>query len=89
MAATNGTDAICFAGGIGENGPTIRKKILADMEWFGIELDDARNSKAIRGREMLISSDKSRVPVYVIPTNEELILARDTVRAVKSLPFPS
>jgi acetate kinase len=38
---------------------------------------------------MLISSDKSRVPVYVIPTNEELILARDTVRAVKSLPFPS
>jgi acetate kinase len=89
MAALNGTDAICFAGGIGENGPMIRKKILGDLEWLGIEIDDTRNAKAIRGREMLISSDKSRVPVYVIPTNEELILARDTVRAVKSLPFPS
>ncbi len=88
LAAMNGTDAICFAGGIGENGPSIRKRILADMEWLGIEIDDALNTKAIRGREMLISSDKSRVPVYVIPTNEELILARDTVRAVKSLPFP-
>jgi acetate kinase len=88
MAALNGTDAICFAGGIGENAPSLRKKMLADMEWFGIEIDDARNAKAVRGKEMLISTDKSRVPVYVIPTNEELILARDTVRAVKSLPFP-
>jgi acetate kinase len=89
IAAMNGTEAICFAGGIGENGPGIRKKILADLDWLGIEIDDARNAKAIRGREMLVSSDKSRVPVYVIPTNEELILARDTVRAVKSLPFPA
>jgi len=88
IATMNGTDAICFAGGIGENGVSIRKKILADMEWLGIEIDDARNAQAVRGREMLISSDTSRVPVYVIPTNEELILARDTVRAVKSLPFP-
>jgi acetate kinase len=84
----NGTDAICFAGGIGENAPVLRKKMLADMEWLGIQVDDARNAMAVRGKEMLISSDKSRVPVYVIPTNEELILARDTVRAVKSLPFP-
>jgi acetate kinase len=88
MAAMNGTDAICFAGGIGENGPGIRKRILADLDFLGVEIDDARNAVAVRGKEMLISSDKSRVPVYVIPTNEELILARDTVRAVKSLPFP-
>jgi acetate kinase len=88
MAAMDGTDAICFAGGIGENAPALRKKMLADMDWFGIEIDDARNAMAVRGREMLISTEKSRVPVYVIPTNEELILARDTVRAVKSLPFP-
>jgi acetate kinase len=88
MAAMNGTEAICFAGGIGENAPGLRKKMLSDMDWLGIEIDDARNAKAVRGKEMLISSDKSRVPVYVIPTNEELILARDTVRAVKSLPFP-
>lgn len=88
MAAMNGTDAICFAGGIGENGVGIRKGILSNLEWMGVELDDVRNAAAVGGKEMLISSDKSRVPVYVIPTNEELILARDTVRAVKSLPFP-
>ena len=70
MASMNGADAICFAGSIGENGPSIRKRILADMEWLGIEIDDARNAKAVRSREMLISSDTSRVPVYVIPTNE-------------------
>jgi acetate kinase len=84
----NGTDAICFAGGIGENAPEIRKEILSDLDWLGVEVDSKRNALAVRGKEMLISSDKSRVPVYVIPTNEELILARDTVRAVKSLPFP-
>jgi acetate kinase len=88
IAAMNGTDAICFAGGIGENSPQIRQDILSDLDWLGISVDGKRNAEAIRGKEMLISSDKSRVPVYVIPTNEELILARDTVRAVKSLPFP-
>ncbi len=88
MAGMNGTDAICFAGGIGENSAEIRKEILANMDYFGIELDEARNQAAVRGKEGLISSKKSRVPVYVIPTNEELILARDTVRAVKALPFP-
>ncbi len=89
IAALNGTDAICFAGGIGENSPEIRRRILSDLDSLGIEIDDGRNAKAVRGKEMVISTDRSRVPVYVIPTNEELILARDTVRAVKSLPFPS
>ncbi len=88
IATMNGADAICFAGGIGENAPSIRRKILGGLDWLGIELDEARNALAVRGKEMIISSDRSRVPVYVIPTNEELILARDTVRAVKSLPFP-
>jgi len=88
IAATNGTEAICFAGGIGENSPEIRKKILSNLDYLGIEIDDAKNAEAIRGKEMIISADGSRIPVYVIPTNEELILARDTVRAVKSLPFP-
>ena len=87
IAQMNGTEAICFAGGIGENSVTIRRKICADLEWLGIKLDESRN-KAARGKEALISADDSRVPVFVIPTNEELILARDTVRAVKSLPFP-
>ncbi len=88
LAEMNGADAICFAGGIGENSSTIRRKVLSEMEWLGIKLDEGRNQQAVRGKEMLISADDSRVPVFVIPTNEELILARDTVRAVKSLPFP-
>ena len=88
MAQMNGADAICFAGGIGENSSTIRRKVCGDMDWLGIKLDESRNTHAVRGKEMLISADDSRVPVFVIPTNEELILARDTVRAVKSLPFP-
>jgi acetate kinase len=88
IAGMNGADAICFAGGIGENSPEIRKQILSDMDWLGIVIDDERNAQAVRGKEGLISADSSRVKVYVLPTNEELILARDTVRAVKSLPFP-
>jgi acetate kinase len=89
IAEMNGTDAICFAGGIGENSAEVRRQILADLDWLGIELDDALNLKAFGGREMLISSKNSRVPVYVIPTNEELILARDTVRCVMNLPAPA
>ena len=88
LAEMNGADAICFAGGIGENSSTIRSKVLSGMDWLGVKLDESRNEQAVRGKEMLISADDSRVPVFVIPTNEELILARDTVRAVKSLPFP-
>ena len=87
LAAMNGADAICFTGGIGENAPEIRERICADLEFLGIEIDDAKNAKAVRGKEG-DQRRQSRVPVYVIPTNEELILARDTVRAVKSLPFP-
>jgi acetate kinase len=88
MAEMGGTDAICFAGGIGENSPTIRKRILSGFDWFGVKLDEEKNKKAIRGKEMAITTPDSQLPVYVIPTNEELILARDTVRAVKALPFP-
>jgi acetate kinase len=88
MAEMGGTEAICFAGGIGENSATLRKRILSGFEWFGVKLDEEKNLKAIRGKEMAITTPDSALPVYVIPTNEELILARDTVRAVKALPFP-
>jgi acetate kinase len=83
-----GADAICFAGGIGENSPLIRRRALSGFEWFGVKLDEELNKKAIRGRELAITAPDSKIPVYVIPTNVELILARDTVRAVKALPFP-
>ncbi len=86
LAEMNGADAICFTAGIGENAAEVRRRIVSDLDWFGIELDDALNKSAYGGKEMVISSKKSRVPVYVIPTNEELILARDTVRVVLDIP---
>ena len=86
LAEMNGAEAICFAGGIGENAVEIRRRIIAGLEWFGIQLDDSLNEQAYGGKEMLISAKKSKVPVYVIPTNEELILARDTIRVVMDLP---
>jgi acetate kinase len=86
MAAMNGTDAICFAGGIGENASEIRRRVCADMDCLGIVLDEGRNRQAVKGKEMLISTDDSRVKVYVIPTNEELLIARDTLRVVLNAP---
>jgi acetate kinase len=82
LAAMNGGDAIIFAGGIGENSPEIRATICAGLSWLGIEVDAARNAAHISGREGQISTAQSRVGVYVIPTNEELLIARDTVRVV-------
>jgi acetate kinase len=86
LAELNGTDAICFTGGIGENAADVRQRIMSGLDWFGIQIDDSLNQQAYGGREMLISTKKSRVPIYVIPTNEELILARDTVRVVLDVP---
>ena len=82
LAAMNGADAIIFSGGIGENSALIRSKVCEGMSWAGIELDDARNAEHIRGREGVFSSDDSRVKVWTIPTNEELLIARDTVRLI-------
>lgn len=82
LAAMNGADAIIFSGGIGENSALIRSKVCEGMSWAGIEMDDDRNAEHIRGREGVISSDDSRVKVWTIPTNEELLIARDTVRLI-------
>ena len=82
LAALNGADAVIFSGGIGENSALIRSKICEGMLWAGIELDDARNADHVRGREGVISTDDSRVKVWTIPTNEELLIARDTVRLI-------
>jgi acetate kinase len=72
----NGADAIVFTGGIGENSATIRAAVCANLDWFGIHLDPLRNDGA-RG-EMAIHSERSRVQVWTIPSNEELIVARQT-----------
>jgi acetate kinase len=83
LARLNGADAICFTGGIGENAAPIRERILADLDWFGVVLDPERNANMVGGAEGEIQAASSRVQVMVIPTNEELIIARDTVRAVE------
>lgn len=85
MAEMNGCDAIVFTAGIGENGVRIRSMICANLENMGIELDEELNAQAVRGKTMRISKEGSRVEVYVIPTNEEFLLARDTVRVVKNV----
>lgn len=82
LAAMNGADAIAFTGGIGENSARVRALICERLSWFGIKLDVGLNEEQHDGLEGAISTGDSRVKVYVIPTNEELLIARDTVRLV-------
>ena len=74
-------DAIIFTGGIGENAVSVRARSVAGLEWLGVALDPARN-EAAAGREADVSAEGARVRTLVIPTNEELIIARDTLRLV-------
>ena len=82
LAAMNGADAIVFTGGIGENSPEVRRLICEKLAWMGIEIETQLNEKFINGGEGIISKDSARLKVYVIPTNEELLIARDTVRLI-------
>lgn len=77
-AALGGVDTIVFTAGIGENDAKMRRDILSGMEWLGIKLGEEANS--CRGEEKKISAPDSKVEVWVIPTNEELVIARETVR---------
>ena len=77
IAAMNGCDAIIFTAGIGENDARARKAVCSQLGFFGIEIDDAANN--IRGEERKISTENSKIQVWVIPTNEELAIARDTL----------
>lgn len=80
-AAMNGVDAIAFTAGVGENDKVSRKDICKYLGYLGVEIDDAAND--IRGEERLISSPNSKVKVFLIPTNEELAIARETLRLAK------
>ncbi len=80
VAAMNGVDCIVFAGGIGENTPKLREGICKHFEYMGAKIDTERNG--VFGEEIKISAPDSKISVYVIPTNEELAIARDTVRIV-------
>jgi acetate kinase len=79
-AAMNGLDAIVFTGGIGENSVTMRQMICNDMEYFGLKIDEQKNN--VRGKQANISTEDSKTKVLVIPTNEELMIALDTVSLI-------
>ena len=80
VAAMNGVDAIAFTAGIGENSGTVRAMVLENLEYLGIAVDEEANKK--RGEDLVISTADSKVKVAVIPTNEELAIARETVALV-------
>ena len=85
-AAMNGLDAIVFTAGMGENNPELRDRVCHDMEYFGIKIDYELNAKILRQPNIVeLSTPDSKVKVYVIPTDEELMIARDTESIVKAL----
>jgi acetate kinase len=86
LAALGGADAVVFTGGIGENSPAIRARISAGLEWMGLAIDDAKNAGVTGGRTGEIGVAGARLSAWVIPTNEELLIARDTVRVVEDAP---
>ena len=81
-AAMNGVDAIAFTAGIGENDTNMRRQIISYLGFLGITLDEEANK--VRGKERMISTEDSSVKVYVVPTNEELAIARETVEIVSA-----
>lgn len=89
LASMGGADAVIFTGGIGENSPEIRARICEGLQWAGVEMDAARNEQTTRGKQGEIGVTGSKLPVWVIPTDEELLIARDTVRCVLGLPHPA
>src|SRR5690606_19212511 len=95
LAVLNGADAIVFTGGIGENSQRVRRDVCADMDYVGLKLDEDKSSvqspvssvPLLEG-ERRISADGSRIQVWVVPTNEEIVVARQTVSRVSSVQSP-
>ena len=80
-AAMNGIDAVLFTGGIGENSWEVREQVCQNMDYFGIKIDEALN-RTIRGKLTKISTPDSKIEVWIVPTNEELLIARDTLALI-------
>ena len=83
VAAMNGVDAIIFTAGVGENSSYTRAAICEYFGYLGVKIDPEANAK--RGQDIMISTPDSKVKVYVLPTNEELVIARDTKAIVDAL----
>lgn len=82
-AALNGVDVVVFTAGIGENDPDVRRRTLKNMDYLGIKLDEEKNANCPRGRISEIQAKDSKVKILVIPTNEELVIARETLAVAK------
>jgi acetate kinase len=85
LAALGGADAIVFAGGIGENSPEIRRRICEGLQWAGLHVDDAANETLVAGKEGRFSTGESTLAAWVVPTDEELLIARDTFRVIAGI----
>ena len=79
-AAMNGVDAIAFTAGLGENNALVRKEVCEYLEFLGLKVDDEKNN--VRGKEVVFSTDESKVAALLVPTNEELMIARDTMELI-------
>jgi acetate kinase len=82
LVALGGIDVLVFTGGIGENSQVVRKGVCEGLAWAGIELDEKKNN--VRCTESRISTDQSKAQIWIMPTNEELIVARQTMEALKN-----
>ena len=82
VAAMNGVDALIFTAGIGENDKELRARVCADMDFLGIKIDEAKNADAPRGKEVDLSAKGAKVHTFVIPTDEEYMIALDTMKIV-------
>ncbi|HEV8309599.1 MAG TPA: acetate kinase [Methylomirabilota bacterium] len=82
LAALGGAESVVFTGGIGEHAPEVRARICAGMEWCGLVLDPERNAR-LTGEGVRISGDQARIRAFVIPTDEELVIGRDTIDCLK------
>ncbi|MBI5760454.1 MAG: acetate/propionate family kinase [Planctomycetales bacterium] len=85
LTVLGGADAIVFSGGIGENSRFVRAEVCRDMAWAGIVLDESKNDSVPRGSESCISSANSKIQIWVLPTNEEIVVARQTAEVVGTL----
>ena len=88
LAALGGADAVVFAGGIGENSPEIRARICEGLSWAGLTIDASANAMLVGGKEGKFSAEGSSLEAWVVPTDEELLIARDTFRVVAGIEPP-
>ncbi|HBM90329.1 MAG TPA: acetate kinase [Rhodospirillaceae bacterium] len=84
MSLLGGIDALVFTGGMGENGSAVREQILSALGWAGIEFDQEKNANPPRGEEVMISTPNSKIQVWIIPTNEEIVISRHTRETILS-----